>query len=112
MMEEKYNPIHVLKNTLKRFSEQDRYRRSEVHDFQIYIDIKDSEADKYIIGGYKSDCFLLKYSLRRSSSTITAPKNLFRDKDKLGKVDIKFKKEMIKSYLNYDEFWDDIKTSN
>ena len=107
-MEEKYNPIHVLKNTLKRFTELDEYKRGEVHDFQIYIEIKDSKADKYIIGGYKSDCFLLKYSLRRSSSTITAPKNLFRDKDKLGKVVIKFKKEMIKSYQNYDEFWDDI----
>ncbi len=108
-MEDKYNPTLVLKNTLKRFSELDKYKGSEVHNFQIYIEIKDSEADKYIIGGYKSDCFLLKYSLRRSSSTITAPKNLFRDKDKLGKVDIKFKKEMIKSYQSYDEFWDDIK---
>lgn len=108
-MEEKYNPNHVLKNTLERFTGLDEYKGSEVHDFQIYIEIKDSETDKYIIGGYKSDCFLLKYSLRRSSSTITAPKNLFRDKDKLGKVDIKFKKEMIKSYQNYDEFWDDIK---
>ncbi len=108
-MEEKYNSIHVLKNTLKRFSELDEYKGSEVHDFQICIEIKESDADMYIIGGYKSDCFLLKYSLRRSSSTITAPKNLFRDKDKLGKVDIKFKKEIIRSYQNYDEFWDDIK---
>ncbi len=107
-MEEKYNPIRILRNTWQRFSEQDEYKGSEAQDFQVYIEIIQSKDDMYIIGGYKSDCFLLKYSLRRSSSTITSPKNLFRDKEKLGKVRIKYKKKEIQNYQNYDEFWDDV----
>jgi len=107
-MEEKYNPISILRNTWQRFSKRDEYKESEAQDFQVYIEIIQSKDDMYIIGGYKSDCFLLKYSLRRSSSTITAQKNLFRDKEKLGKVSIKYKKEEIQNYQNYDEFWNDI----
>lgn len=107
-MEEKYSPIRILRNTWRRFSKLNEYKESEAHDFQVYIEIKQSKDDMYIIGGYKSDCFLLKYSLRRSSSTITAQKNLCRDKDKLGKVNIKYKKKEIQDYQDYDEFWDDI----
>jgi len=107
-MEGKYDPARILRNTWQRFSKQDECKESEAQDFQVYIEIKQSKKDMYIIGGYKSDCFLLKYSLRRSSSTITAPKNLFRDKDKLGEVQILYKKKEIQHYQDYDEFWDDI----
>jgi len=33
---------------------------------------------------------------------------LFRDKDKLGEVQILYKKKEIQHYQDYDEFWDDI----
>lgn len=111
-MEGNYDPKRILMNTFQRFSAMDEYRGSEIHDYQIYIEIKGSEDDRYIIGGYKKDCFLLKYSLRRSSSTITAPKNLYRDRDKLGKVEIKFKKKNMKNYQSYDEFLEDIQAES
>jgi hypothetical protein len=108
-MIEKYNPDHIIRNTWRQFSFLDEYKDSEVHDFQVYIDIKESDKEMYIIGGYENNFFLLKFTLRSSSTTITSPKNLFKDKDLLGKVHIEFKKKQIKSYQNYDEFWEDIK---
>ena len=107
-MEEKYNPDRIIMNTWKRLSVLDEYKGSEAHDFQVYIEIQQREDDKYVIGGYKNDCFLLKYSIKQSSSTITAPQNLLKDKDLLGKVSIKFKQKEIKNYQSYDEFWEDI----
>ena len=108
-MEEKYNPDTIIMNTWKRLSVIDEYNGSEAHDFQVYIEIQPRKDDMYIIGGYKNDYFLLKYSIRQSSSTITAPQNLLKDKDLLGKVSIRFKQKEIKNYQSYDEFWEDIK---
>jgi hypothetical protein len=108
-IEEKYNPETVIMNTWRRFSNLEEYKGSEAHNFQVYIEIQPREDDMYIIGGYKSDCFLLKYSIRHSSSTITAPQNLFKDKDFLGKVSMRFKEKEIKNYQSYDEFWEDIR---
>jgi len=107
-MEEKYNPDRIIMKTWKRLSVLDEYKGSEAHDFQVNIEIQPSDDDMYIIGGYKNDCFLLKYSIRQSSSTITAPQNLLKDKDLLGKVSIRFKQKEIKNYQSYDEFWEDI----
>ena len=108
-IEEKYNPDTIIMNTWKRLSVMDEYKGSEAHDFQVYIEIQPRKDDMYIIGGYKNDYFLLKYSIRQSSSTITAPQNLLKDKDLLGKVSIRFKQKEIKNYQSYDEFWEDIK---
>ena len=108
-IEEKYNPDTIIMNTWKRLSVIDEYNGSEAHDFQVYIEIQPRKDDMYIIGGYKNDYFLLKYSIRQSSSTITAPQNLLKDKDLLGKVSIRFKQKEIKNYQSYDEFWEDIK---
>jgi hypothetical protein len=107
-MEKKYNPDIIITNTWKRFSVLDEYKGSDAHDFQVYIEIQPREDDMYVIGGYKRDCFLLKYSIRHSSSTITAPQNLLKDKDLLGKVSVRFKQKEIKNYQSYDEFWEDI----
>lgn len=108
-MEEKYSPDLIIMNTWRRFSVLNEYKGSEVHDFQVYIEIKESNNKMYIIGGHKNNFFLLKFTLRSSSTTITAPQNLFKDRDLLGKVYIEFKRKQIKSYQNYDEFWEDIK---
>ncbi len=107
-MEEKYDPARIIKKTWKRLSVLDKYKGTEAHDFQVYIEIQQREDDKYVIGAYKNDCFLLKYSMRRSSSTITSPQNLLKDKDLLSKVSIRFKQQEIKNYQSYDEFWEDI----
>lgn len=107
-IEEKYDPDIIIMKTWKQFSVFDEYKGSEAHDFQVYIEIQPREDDMYVIGGYRSNCFLLKYSIRNSSSTITAPQNLFKDKDLLGKVSVRFKKKEIKNYQSYDEFWEDI----
>lgn len=107
-MEEKYDPDRIIKKTWRRFSVLDEYRGSEVHDFQVYIEVQQRGDDKYVIGGYKDNCFLLKYSMKRSSSTITSPQNLFKDRDLLGSVSIKFKRKEMRNYPSYDEFWEDI----
>ncbi len=62
-MEEKYNPDTIIMNTWKQFSVLNEYKGSDAHDFQVYIEIQPREDDMYVIGGYKSNCFLLKYSI-------------------------------------------------
>jgi hypothetical protein len=108
-MIEKYNPDHIIMNTWGRFSGLDEYKDSEAHDFKVYIEIKESDKEMYVMGGYKNNFFLLKDTLRTSKTTITSPKNLFKDKDLLGRVHVEFRKKQIKSYQSYDEFWEDIK---
>lgn len=107
-MIEKYDPDRIIMNTWERFSAFDEYKDSEVHDFKVYIEIKESNHAMYIIGGYKNNFFLLKDTLRSSKTTITSTKNLAKDKALLGKVHVEFKKKRIKIYNNYDEFWEDI----
>jgi hypothetical protein len=108
-MIEKYNPDHIIRNTWSRFSGLEEYRDSEAHDFKVYIEIKKGSSEKYIIGGHENNFFLLKFTLRKTESTITSPMNLFKDKYLLGKVDVEFRGKQVKSYQNYDEFWEDIK---
>ena len=108
-VEEKYSPDCIIRNTWRRFSMLPEYKGSEAHDFQVYIEIKESHKDMYIIGGHKNNFFLLKFKLKSSATTIMSPKNLFKDKDLLGKAYVEFKKKQIRCYQNYDEFWEDIK---
>ncbi len=108
-MIEKYDPDHIITKTWERFSGFDEYKDSEVHDFKVYIEIKESDQAMYIIGGYQNNFFLLKDTLRSSKTTITSTKNLAKDKARLGRVHVEFKKERVKIYKDYDEFWSDIK---
>lgn len=107
-MEEKYSLNHIITKTWRRFSKLDECKESKAHDFKIYIEIKAGSSEKYIMGGHENNFFLLKFTLRKTESTITSPMNLVKDKHLLGKVDVEFKGMPIKSYQNYDEFWEDI----
>jgi hypothetical protein len=107
-MEEKYSPDHIITKTWRRFFMLNDYKGSEAHDFKVYIEIKESSGERYIIGGPENNVFVLKFTLKSTETTITSPKNLFNDKDLLGKVDVEFKGRQVKSYQNYDEFWQHI----
>lgn len=111
-MEEKYNPLYVASHIWSKFWGLSGHQNSAIEDYSIFIEIKQSENECFLIKpskhGYlwKGTLFGTKWKL------ITEIEELNNNKDLLSAVHVRFRGELIKMnnkilepFPNYDLFW-------
>lgn len=116
-MEKKYDPNNILVGIWA-----ESLFKDEVHNYEIFIEIKESNNQCYrIIAEEKKSAQLLEGACSGSNWRKRKREILFENKDLLGKVYVwhKRKEEIngkpkliyrkIKSFESYNEFWNKIK---
>lgn len=111
-MQDKFNPLQAYSCVFSKFWMFPEHQDSQIADYSIFIEIKQSENECYLIKpskiGYlwKGILFGTKWKL------ITNFEELYENKDLLGAVHIKFRNDPIKidnmplePFPNYDLFW-------
>lgn len=113
-MKEKYDPKMILSHMCGKFFGIKGHENVTINDYSIFIEIKNLENQCYRIGS-TNNCPALHIGYCRSTSwtEIRDHEILFKNKDQLGRVHIRFKNKPIKingqsieSFEAYDSFWD------
>lgn len=114
-LEDKYNLEKILAGTHEIFLFQPGYEDAQIHEFKVYIHIKGTQNDWYIIQADQSGpARLWKESttdIKRDileGGLIEDSLILSQNRTALEEVCIKFRGKIIKRYSGYDEFWEDI----
>lgn len=111
-MEDKYNPLHVASHVWGKFWAFPEHQNSSIEDYSIFIEIKQTESECYLIRPSKNG-YLWRGSLSGTRWTlITELEELNENKELLSAVHIKFREEPVKikdkilePFPNYDLFW-------
>jgi hypothetical protein len=110
-MEEKYDPEKIHLFTYGNFLLQAKYKDHKAYEYEIFIEIKESKNECYLVRAENQRIgFLWKGFCNGNSWTEIRDKlYLSENKDKLGKVYVRFGNKIIKEYQDYEEFWEKIK---
>jgi L-rhamnose mutarotase len=115
-VEDQYNPVYVISNVWGKFRALLEHQNSQVEDYSIFIETKQSENEGYLIK-YGNDAFLWRGTISGTRwRVIQEPEELYENRNFLGKVHIKFKGKKIKMgneslgpFPSYNMFWNYIK---
>ncbi len=100
----KYNPEQILLHAHRKRWGQPDYKIDNHHEYQVLIEIKDEDNGYY--GITHINLSRLESLNSRPGNIKDDPQTLKNDKDKLGKVFIRWKEKEIDKYDTLDEFWD------
>jgi hypothetical protein len=111
-MEEKYSPLHVVSQVWGKFWWIPEHQGSRVEDYSIFIGDKQDENECYLIRASKSGCLWKGIRFGKSWMSINDEEELYRKREFLGEVHIKFRNNPIKMsdkvlepFPNYNLFW-------
>ena len=111
-MEDKYSPLHVASHIWIKFWGLPGHQSTSVEDYSVFIEIKQTENECYLIKPSKHG-YLWKGTLTGTKwKLITDFEELYKKKDLLKSVRVRFKEEPVKindkilePFPNYDFFW-------
>jgi len=112
-MQDKYNPLHVASHVWGKFFTLSGHQNSSVEDYSVCIEIKGSENECYLINPTATG-YLWKGTCSRDIwRVVEDTEELYKKRDLLGAVHIRFRDEPIKiedkvlePFPNYALFWD------
>ncbi len=111
-MKERYNPIHLACHVWAKFYALPKHKNSKIEDYSIYIEINNGKKECYLVQGGE-DAFLWKGAYARTSwEPIKDEEELYKKKDLLGSVHVRFKdkpieidNKLLEPFPNYIFFW-------
>ncbi len=113
---DRYNPVYVISNVWGKFHAIPDYRKSQLEDYAVFLEIKQNRKKGYLIK-FTIEAFLWTGSMSQNTwKVIEEPEELYCKRDSIGKVHIRFKGEEVKihnrvlaPFPSYGVFWDYIK---
>ena len=111
-MEEKYDPLQAASHVWSKFWPLPEHRNSKIEDYTIFIQIKQSENECYLIRPSKSG-YLWKGSASGTQwRLISDEEELYKNRDLLGVVYVKFRNNLVminakelEPFPNFNLFW-------
>ena len=111
-MEEKYNPLQIASHVWGKFWALPEHNPSKIEDYSIFIQIKQTENEFYLIRVTKSGFLWKGFKSGTSWRLIQDEEELFRNKDLLGAVHVMFRdmpviinNKELEPFPNYNFFW-------
>ena len=111
-MEEKYSPLQVASRVWGKFWAFPEHNPSRIEDYSVYIQIKQSGNEFYMIRVTKSGFLWKGFKSGTSWRLIQDEEELFKNKDILGAVHVRFRElpimindKELEPFPNYNFFW-------
>lgn len=112
IMGEKYDPLHIVSHVWRSFDTLPEHENSKIEDYSIYIEIEKSKNECYLVKAGE-DAFLWKGVYGETTwEAIKDEEELYKKRDLLGSVHIRFKEKPIEinerlldPFPDYDFFW-------